>query len=47
MEIMRDAGWPGDGEGNSWDRDGAEAAMERLYNDGDDVEDLPGVSNEP
>ncbi|PVH79948.1 hypothetical protein DL98DRAFT_532589 [Cadophora sp. DSE1049] len=31
MQIMRAAGWPGDGEAGGWDKAGAEVAMLRMH----------------
>ena len=31
MKILRDAGWPGDGEGGEWDKAAAEVAMNRMH----------------
>ncbi|KAH6707937.1 hypothetical protein BKA61DRAFT_615986 [Leptodontidium sp. MPI-SDFR-AT-0119] len=33
MRILRDAGWPGDGEGGGWDKAGAEVAMHKMQQD--------------
>jgi hypothetical protein len=35
-KILRDAGWPGDGEGNGWDRDAADQKMGET----EELEDL-------
>ncbi|KAH7323455.1 hypothetical protein BKA65DRAFT_481274 [Rhexocercosporidium sp. MPI-PUGE-AT-0058] len=33
MRIMRDAGWPRDGEGGGWDKEGAEIAVNKMHQD--------------
>jgi hypothetical protein len=30
QKILKDAGWPGDGEGGGWDKNGAEREIEKL-----------------